>query len=107
MAVYLSITWPRIVFRPQSWLAALITFIFHLQAPVSDEDEDTFYDSETVPLPLSAGQLASPASSCCPSDLESVQGDSEAEEVWGGRTPTRESIYYNPSMSEGEVTPTR
>merc|ERR1711874_926401 len=77
-------------------------------------DEETFFDSETLPTPFGvarAGQLTSPSSSCCPSDRESLAGDysDREEEGWGGRTPTfhpPHSPYYCPP-SDGDVTPTR
>jgi len=82
----------------------------------SDDDEETFFDSETLPTPFGVvhpGQLTSPSSSCCPSDRESLAGDCsevEEEEGWRGRTPTfhprPHSPYYCPP-SDGDVTPTR
>merc|ERR1719397_735262 len=85
------------------------------QEQASDDDEETFFDSETLPTPFGvarAGQLTSPSSSCCPSDRESLAGDysDREEEGWeGGRTPTfhpPHSPYYSPP-SDGDVTPTR
>merc|ERR1712032_1581574 len=85
------------------------------QEQASDDDEETFFDSETLPTPFGVvrpGQLTSPSSSCCPSDRESLAGDysDREEESWGGgRTPTfhpPHSPYYCPP-SDGDVTPTR
>merc|ERR1712037_586762 len=86
------------------------------QEQASDDDEEAFFDSETLPLPTTfgvarPGQLTSPSSSCCPSDRESLAGDysDREEEGWGGRTPTfhpPHSPYYCPP-SDGDVTPTR
>merc|ERR1719234_2597341 len=85
------------------------------QDQASDDDEETFFDSETLPTPFGAvrpSQLTSPSSSCCPSDRESLAGDysDREEEGWGGgRTPTfhsPHSPYYCPP-SDGDVTPTR
>jgi len=84
------------------------------QDPASDDDEETFFDSETLPTPFGTirpGQLTSPSSSCCPSDRESLAGDysDREEEGWGGRTPTLQpthSPYYCPP-SDGDITPTR
>jgi len=86
------------------------------QEQASDDDEEAFFDSETLPTPFGvarAGQLTSPSSSCCPSDRESLAGDysdREEEGGWGGtRTPTfhpPHSPYYCPP-SDGDVTPTR
>merc|ERR1719397_1158932 len=85
------------------------------QEQASDDDEETFFDSETLPTPFGVvrpGQLTSPSSSCCPSDRESLAGDysDREEEGWGGgRTPTfhpPHSPYYCPP-SDGDVTPTR
>ena len=84
------------------------------QEPASDDDEEAFFDSETLPTPFGVtrpGQLTSPSSSCCPSDRESLAGDysDREEEGWGGRTPTfhpPHSPYYCPP-SDGDVTPTR
>merc|ERR1712032_746090 len=85
------------------------------QEQASDDDEETFFDSETLPTPFGVvrpGQLTSPSSSCCPSDRESLAGDysDREEESWGGgRTPIfhpPHSPYYCPP-SDGEVTPTR
>ena len=89
-------------------------FCFH-QEQASDDDEETFFDSETLPNPFGVvrpGQLTSPSSSCCPSDRESLAGDysDREDEGWGGgRTPTfhpPHSPYYCPP-SDGDVTPTR
>ena len=87
-----------------------------VQEQTSDDDEETFFDSETLPTPFGVvhpGQLTSPSSSCCPSDRESLAGDCsevEEEEGWRGRTPTfhprPHSPYYCPP-SDGDVTPTR
>ena len=86
-----------------------------IQEQASDDDEETFFDSETLPTPFGVvrpGQLTSPSSSCCPSDRESLAGDysDREEEGWGGgRTPTfhpPHSPYYCPP-SDGDITPTR
>ena len=97
-------------------LASLRQYVGISQEQASDDDEEAFFDSETLPLPTPfgisrAGQLTSPSSSCCPSDRESLAGDysDREEEGWGARTPTfhpPHSPYYCPP-SDGDVTPTR
>ena len=95
-------------------LTSLCQYVGISQEQASDDDEEAFFDSETLPSPFGVarpGQLTSPSSSCCPSDRESLAGDysDREEEGWGGRTPTfhpPHSPYYCPP-SDGDVTPTR